>query len=54
MEWLWYVLGAAVILAIVAVVVWLFRPEMANDETDVRKGRRRLGRLRRVGKPENR
>ena len=54
MEWLWFV-GAAVAIAVVtAVVVWLFRPELENDEQDVRQGRRRLRRLRRVSKPENR
>ena len=54
MEWLWFVLGAAAIIVVVVVAVWLFRPELENDEGDVRKGRRRLRRLRRVSKPENR
>ncbi len=54
MEWLWFVLAAVVIVGIVGAVVWLFRPELENDESDVRKGRRRLRRRRRVSKPENR
>ncbi len=54
MEWLWFVVAAVAVLGIVAVVVWLFRPELENDETDVRKGRRRLRRLRRASKPHNR
>jgi hypothetical protein len=53
-EWLWFVAAAVAILAVVGGVVWLFRPELENDEGDVRKGRRRLRRLRRVSKPENR
>ena len=54
MEWLWFIAAAVAILGIVAVVVWLFRPELENDEGDVKQGRRRLRRLRRVSKPENR
>lgn len=54
MEWLWFVAAAVAVVLIVAVVVWLFRPEMQNDEADVRQGRRRLRRLRRMSKPENR
>jgi hypothetical protein len=54
MEWLWFVAAALAIVAIVAAVVWLFRPELENDADDVRQGRRRLRRLRRVSKPENR
>jgi hypothetical protein len=53
-EWIWFVLAAVAVLGIAAVVVWLFRPELENDEGDVKKGRRRLRRLRRVSKPENR
>ncbi|MDQ4138716.1 MAG: hypothetical protein M3116_07735 [Actinomycetota bacterium] len=54
MEWLWFVAAAVAIVVVLAAVVWLFRPELENDEEDVRKGRRRLRRLRRVSKPENR
>ena len=54
MEWLWFVVAAVAIVGVVAVVMWLFRPELGNEEGDVRKGRRRLRRLRRVSKPENR
>ena len=54
MEWLWFVGAAVAILVVVAVVMWLFRPELENDEGDVKQGRRRLRRLRRVSKPENR
>ncbi len=54
MEWLWFVAAAAAVVLIAAVVVWLFRPELENDEEALQKGRRRLRRLRRVSKPENR
>ncbi len=54
MEWLWFVVAAVAIVVVVAVLVWLFRPELENDEEAVQKGRRRLRRLRRVSKPENR
>ena len=54
MEWLWFVLAGVAVVGIVAALMWLFRPELENDEGDVRKGRRRLRRLRRVSKPENR
>ena len=54
MEWLWFVAAAVAVAAIVAVVMWLFRPELDNEEGEVRPGRRRLRRLRRVSKPENR
>ena len=54
MEWLWFVVAAVAIVVVIAVIVWLFRPELENDEDAVRKGRRRLRRLRRVSKPENR
>jgi bacteriorhodopsin len=53
-DWLWFVVAAVAVLVVVGAVVWLFRPELENDEGDVRKGRRRLRRLRRVSKPENR
>ena len=54
MEWLWFVAAAVAVAGIAAVVAWLFRPELENDEGDVKQGRRRLRRLRRVSKPENR
>jgi bacteriorhodopsin len=54
MEWLWFVVGAVAIAVVITALVWLFRPELEADEGDVQKGRRRLRRLRRVSKPENR
>jgi hypothetical protein len=53
MDWLWIVAIVVGILVIAAVLTWLFRPELDNEEQPVRDGRRRLRRLRRASGRRN-